>query len=291
MKYYVEYPITLDCRLGCHYCFHADHRKECILGGPQFEAWKYARWRDTHLRDAKDIIIHFHGGEPSTPLNVALIERVVPHLTIERVDMLTNGLGKDAEYDRLLALPVKWNRVGFTYHRPMIGTDPKRTAIYHRNLMRFRDAGIQVFAKELLFVEFRESIRRAKKHWEKMGIPFKVQDYKGSLRGEDFTDFSQYTKSDMALIDAEYKHPATGECACRAGYKPVLIRGGWQDGDVVGCWIDPCVVGNIHDNTYSPGYRVVIDPAKGKTDVQGVPKVYRGTFADDRWLDNQKVKN
>lgn len=286
MKYYVQYPIHLDCPLRCPYCFHAEHMRNRILGGPQFEAWKYARWRDTHLRDAEEIVLHFHGGEPSTALNVRLIESVAPSLRDERLDMLTNGLGADEAYDALYALPVKLARIGFTYHRKVIGENEEATKRFIRQVQRACDKHLPVYVKELLFLDKREEILRARDAWEALRVPFFIQDYKGQERGEDFSEFAKYTVEDMKLLTPEYVHSGT-ECSCIPGHRNVIIRGGWQDGDVLACWIDPVVVGNIHENTYTPGARVVPHADTGKLKVEGVPAVYRGTYSNDRYYENE----
>jgi len=47
-----------------------------------------------------------------------------------------------------------------------------------------------------------------------------------------------------------------------------LIRGGWHDGDVLACFEDPKVVGNIQENWYNPGYHIYKDVRRGKMDVR-----------------------
>jgi transposase-like protein len=57
-----------------------------------------------------------------------------------------------------------------------------------------------------------------------------------------------------------------------------------MDGSILACFEDPVVVGEIQDNTYNGNYRAYKDPQKGKIEVIGVPKVYKGTFERDLYV-------
>lgn len=286
MKYYLQYPIFIDCNLRCEYCFHALEYSKGDIGGPGFTVKQYLTWRNTHLADAEEIVMHLHGGEPSTPLNAAYIEALLRMATRERVDLLTNGLGNWSEYKRLFQRPERYRRVGLTFHRRVIADDKVQLVKFQENAKRIQDTGIPVYIKEMLFADQRDEILMARDMWNALGFDFKVQDFKGNVRGEDFTEYSQYTRDDMEnLIDSEYVHTGL-ECACLPGHKNVIIRGGWQSGDVLACWIDPTVVGNIQENTYNPGYRIVLKPDEGRLDVEGVEKLYRGTYGRDRYYES-----
>lgn len=287
MRYYVQHPIYLDCSLRCGYCFHSKEFGLGDLGGPGHTIEQYIRWRDTHLVDAEDIIMHLHGGEPSTPLNVAYICRLLHQATVERIDILTNGLGEWDNYHRLLQFADRFHRIGCTYHRKQMGKSKHLRARFEDTVFRLRDAGVPLYVKELLFTDMRDEIVEAKKYWQSRGIEFKVQDFKGSVRGEDFSEFERYTSADIDMVDEEYVH--TGRtCCCVKGYKNVIIRGGWMAGDVLACWIDPTVIGNIQQNTFNPNYRIVLKEKEGRLDVEGVPKLYRGTYGRDRFYEAKK---
>jgi hypothetical protein len=234
--------------------------------------------------------MHLHGGEPSTPLNTRYLERLLPELGPERIDILTNGLGDADAYKRIIGAARQVHRVGFTYHRRMIGVDGVATEKFLSNVLRVRDMGALVYVKELLFLDLKAQTLEAQAWWKAEGIEFKIQDFKGTVRGEDFAELTRYTAADMALLSPEYVHEGA-ECACLRGYKNVIIRGGWRSGDVLACWIDPCVVGNIGDCTYNPSARVTLDRAKGTVVVTGVPQVYRGTYARDRYYEDKKARD
>ena len=295
MKYFIQYPVYLVCNLRCPYCFHL---KELTTGkssgddpvgqgGPNFTIDEYITWRDTHLKDADEIVIHFHGGEPTMEINISYVEEFLKKSSIEKVDVLTNGLGSDLSYSRLIALKDRLFRVGFTYHRTVIGDDSGLRKRYINNVLRLRDAGIPIYVKEMLMVDHRAAIKANKRFWEMMNVSVKIQDFKGYIRGEDFTELQRYTEADIGLLDKEYLKKTV--CACLPGYRQIMIRGGWMAGDILGCWVDPVVVGNIKDNTYNPNYKVELEQIPGgKQVVTGVPKIYKGTYEGDRYYDNLK---
>jgi len=288
MRYYVQYPIFFDCNLRCNYCFHTHEYIEGNYGGPGFTMQEYVDWRDTHLVDAEEIVMHLHGGEPSTTLNSAYVQALLRTATVERVDLLTNGLGERDAYERLLQDPARYKRVGLTFHRKMIVNNHDLLRRFEETAEWVRDQGVPVYIKELLFTDQREEIEMARAMWTARGFDFKVQDFKGNVRGEDFTEFTRYTQHDMDhVIDQEYVHTGR-ECGCLPDHKNVIIRGGWMAGDVLACWIDPTVVGSIQENTYDPGYRITLKPEEGRLDVEGVTKKYRGTYGRDRYYESLK---
>jgi hypothetical protein len=87
------------------------------------------------------------------------------------------------------------------------------------------------------------------------------------------------------MIDNEYKHPIDS-CACLKGYRNLHIRGYDmkdvypQGGDVIACWHDPSVIGNIKEDWYLPNFRI-IKRHNRVIEVIGVPKTYRGTNKKD----------
>ena len=279
-KIFLAYPISFDCNLHCYYCFHEEH----FLNGYEqkriFTIPQYITFRDTHLSDATEIIVHFHGGETFMETNVNTICAFLRATTMEKADLLTNGIQDRSNYEKIIQHKDRIHRVGFTFHRKIIAGVPSLVKRYEENVLYLHSQGIPVYVKELLFVDLREDIKEAKKYWTDKGISFKVQDFKGCDRGRSHEEFKKYEPEDYLLIDAEYKHG--GEyCTCMKGYKSVLIRGGWMDGSVLACFEDPVIVGSLLDNTYNGNYRVYKDHQKGRMDVTGVPKVYKGTWERD----------
>jgi hypothetical protein len=278
VNYYIQYPIYIDCQLRCPYCFHAERFKHNLLDGPNFEWEKYIKWRNTHIGNADDIIMHFHGGEPSTDLNQRLLKMIMPKFDKEKFDFLSNGLGDD--YGFIKEHKDRIHRVGFTYHRKVIKDNKELQRKFINNVCSLKDFGLNVYVKELLFTDLRNEIAIDRHGWGELGVPHKIQDFKGYAKGEDFSEFTKYTPQDIAVIDTEYKHDPP-ICECMRGYKTVIIRGGWQGGDILGCWIDPVIVGSIHHNTYNPNYTAEITPHKG-LEIVGVEKNYAGTYIRDR---------
>jgi hypothetical protein len=289
MKYFVEYPCLYICGLQCGYCFHkADQFDKNDPGHNLFTVQDWVRFRETHLKGAEEILLHFHGGEPFYGENVAYIENFLSESSVERIDILTNGLGSEADYVRILsAYKDRIHRVGFTYHRKM-NVD---AALFESNVLAVRALGISVYVKELLFVDERDAIHANKKYWEDKGISFKIQDFRGWDRGRSFEENNKYTLDDMKSVDAEYLQNDPFTCSCRPGYKMFRIRGGnlsWQhSGDVIACWCDPKVIGNIQDNEFCPEYEIkriqgiIVVECSGDTG-------YRGTFDRDQYFPGMK---
>lgn len=290
MKYYVEFPIKVDCNLECPYCFHSgrttDEYKAKLASGEYstdrgFTIAQWNQWRDLHLGNATEIIVHFAGGEPFHPANVPLWTEFLESTSVERFDMLSNGLGNRQDYALLLKYRERLDRIGLTYHRKVIHGNQALVERYHSTVEFLHHAGLPVYVKELLFVDEREAIKANRAYWEGKGIPFKIQDFKGWDRGFSGEEWAKYTPEDEALISEEYKHVGR-YCSCRAKYRSFVIRGHeWMNGDVLACWRDPKVIGNIGDMTFNPAYKILKDHEAGRMEVLGVPAVYKGTYARD----------
>jgi pyruvate-formate lyase-activating enzyme len=280
MRYYIAYPISFDCNLKCSYCFHAEHHQTNFAMKRTFSVDDYKRWRDTHLKDAEEIIVHFHGGEPLLDTTIGTIKALLNSTTMEKADLLTNGIQNIKNYAQLIPYKDRIHRIGFTWHRKVIGNVDYLYERFKKNLMLLHNAGINVYAKELLFVEFREEIREAKRYWKSLNIPFKIQDFKGEKRGRDFEEWAKYNALDWYLVDAEYKRGGEN-CSCFKGYKNVLIRGGWNDGDILACFEDPVVVGSIQKNEFHSNFQIYKDFKAGHITVLGVDTKYKGTRERD----------
>jgi len=280
-KYYIEFPILFDCDLRCFYCFHKDYFQTFYSEKRAFSVRDYCDFRDRFFSDAEEIIVHMHGGEPFLNTNSNLIVNFIRNTRLERIDLLSNGLQDEANYRKLVPYRNRVRRIGFTFHRKMIANIPHLVQLFEENVLRMKNLGFDVYVKELLFVDIKTEILQDREYWVKKGIPFKIQDYKGSDFGKTGSIHEGYTPEETALVDQEYFH--LGDfCSCQKGYKSVLIRGTtWRCGDVLGCWHDPKVVGNIQRREFDPSYRTFIDRQKGRMDVLGVPSVYYGTFDRD----------
>lgn len=283
MKYYVCYPVTYDCNLRCHYCFHVerfesnytDHRQKVTVP-------MYIRWRDKFISDATEIVVNFHGGETFLDNNSNIMKSFMRQTTMEKAELLTNGLCSESNYDKMDEFKDRVYRIGFTYHRRIIDGVPSYRERFKKNVLRLKDKGYQVYIKELLFTDIRDEIIEARKVWrDKYDVQVKIQDFKGYSRGKSQEEFHNYTALDHLYIDSEYRKPGDG-CACLWGYKNVLIRGGWHEGDIIACFEDPKVVGSIQEMWYDPNYKVKKNYKEKRIDVQGLKKViYRGTYERD----------
>jgi pyruvate-formate lyase-activating enzyme len=286
MKYLVCYPILYDCNLRCNYCFHHERFVTNYTHRQQFTIPQYLKFRDTHLVNPEDIIVHFHGGEPFLDTNINIIRAFLRSAKIERADLLTNGIQDRANLDKILEFKDRIHRIGFTYHRKMIQNIPSMVRLFEENVKYMIDQGVPVYVKELLILEYRDLIKEAKRKWKQKGVEFKIQDFKGCDRGKDFSEAKGYTAEDYYLIDAEYKRGGL-TCSCVKNYKNVLICGHTMSGDVVACFEDMKIVGNIQENRWIQNFRIYKDLVNGRIDVQGVPENYKGTW--DRGLYKPKA--
>lgn len=292
MKYFLGFPISFHCNLRCTYCFNSDFYNY-IDNGVGENVWHdkrtfsfddYRRWRDKHLSDATEIIMHLYGGEPFCKQNVEDVFSIIDFVDNEKIDLLSNGTFESGIIDRIVDYKDKIHQIGFTFHRKILSESNALKDMFERNVLSIRDAGIKVYVKELLIKSLREDILQYNRFWKSNRVEFKIQDFKGEDRGLSSEEYSKYTPIDRLLVHHEFKHG--NPCSCRKGYKNLFIRGFdekniWpKGGDVIACWFDPTVVGSIPDDWFDPKY-VISVTSGGKRDVKFVKKIYRGDHERD----------
>jgi len=285
-KVFIQYPIPKICNLRCEYCFH----QEFFQGRPDsvkyattrgFTKDEFKLWMDTHIYPNFDeIVIHAAGGEPFHLTNRMVIEGIFQDIESRvRVDFLTNGLWDRKSLSHIKGHHEKIHRVGFTFHRKTIGKNDELVKRFHYNVLTLAQLGIPVYVKELLFKDKIMDILKAREMWALAGIPFKIQDV------QPLDDSPQdYNFRDLVLIDDEYKHQGH-YCSCWQGWRSISIRGyDIAAGNVVACWLDPKIIGNVADNTLSLDFGVEIESATGRRNVTGGEYSYstEGTFNRDR---------
>jgi len=297
-NFYIGFPISFSCNLRCPYCFNAEYysyidRKEGINKWREqrpFSIEQYKDWRNKYLRST-DIIMHLFGGEPFCYQNIKDVFDILDKMDIEKFDLLSNGIANEDCYLGLKKYASKIHRIGFTYHRNVIEENDALVRKFDNNVMNVSKFISNVYVKELLFKENRGKILEFKEFWKRKGISFKIQDFKGMDRGMSRESYKEYTPVDNFLVDSEYKHYGR-ECSCKAGYQNLFIRGfDMADvypngGDVIACWYDPCVIGNIVENWFNSDYK--INRVSKGIDVTGVPKIYRGTYEKDLYISKEK---
>jgi len=290
MKYRIDFPITKECDLHCYYCFHSDYHKK--IGPYQNKSYdlgftleEWERWRNKFLFKAEEILLNLHGGETFHSKNILLVFNLINHCknSIQTYEFLSNGLSPLENYQQIcIPFKDKIKRIGFTYHREMIDHNEHLKKLFENTVLDVKQMGINVYVKELLMVKHRDEIIKNKNHWNGLGIDFKVQDFKGVDKGFSFEEYSKYTLLDYILIDDEYKHPKNQYCTCLSGYKSFGIRGFDEfSGDVIACWQNPVVVGNIKEMWFNPNFRVDREENSSKRKIIGVPLKYRGTNDKD----------
>jgi len=282
MKYFLCYPVAYDCNLRCHYCFHKERFESNYTDKRKRITFKqYEAWRNKFLSDATEIVVNFHGGEPFLDGNSNIMASFMRQTEMEKPDLLTNGLQKPENYDKMDPFLDRMYRIGFTYHRRIIDGVPAYKKKFEENVLRLQDKGYPVYVKELMFVDLHEETIKNKRYWKEKGVDFKIQDFKGTIRGKSQEEIPKYGPLEYLHISEEYRKPGD-TCACLWGYKNVIIRGGWNEGDVIACFEDPKVVGSIQEMWYDPGYKIVKNRSEGRIDVQGLKEeVYRGTYERD----------
>jgi hypothetical protein len=298
LKYYIGFPISFHCNQRCSYCFNAEFyqyidknigvnkwRDQRPFSLDQFKSWVL-----THLSDS-EIIIHLFGGEPFCSQNVDDVFEIIESLDFVKFDLLSNGIGDLEFYKRLTQYSSRLSRVGFTFHRTVIKSD--LISRFENNVLEVYNAGIPVYVKELLILDQRDGILANKRFWLDKGISFKIQDFKGYDRGFSNEEQFEYKPIDRLLIDSEFKHYGK-TCSCLKGYKNLFVRGFDmadvypKGGDVIACWYDPTVIGNVIDNWFDESY--FVNRTDGKIDVSCKTKLYRGTFEKDLYIPQNIIK-
>jgi MoaA/NifB/PqqE/SkfB family radical SAM enzyme len=290
MKYYIGFPYSQHCNIRCPYCFNKDFLDAVdnndievlkkYRDNRTFTFEQYEDWRDKHLSDGTEFILHLYGGEPFCSKNIDDVIDIISKVKKEKIDILTNGVFNKNALKKLLPFKNKFHRIGFTYHR-MVGINDN---IFERNVLKLHEAGFNVYVKEMLIIDFKQQILNNKTFWKFKNVPFKIQDFKGMIKGYSKEEYKKYTAMDNLLIDNEYKKPAK-TCFCYSGYKNLFIRGFdiadvWEKGgDVIACWHDPTIIGNIIEDWYLPNHRITKNQ-KGYN-IAGVDKLYRGTHNKD----------
>lgn len=287
MKYYIGFPISLHCNLRCSYCFNKEFYQyiDNRIGtnkwrdNRSFTFEDYRKWRDKHLNNATDIIMHLFGGEPFCSQNTEDVFSILDFMDKERIDILSNGICESSIIQRLEKYKYKFHRIGFTYHREFMDNKALQ-AKFEQNVLLVKQMGIPVYVKELLIKKYRDSIIENKRYWLSKGVSVKIQDFKGKDRGISREEYGKYTDLDRLLIDQEYKHDKI--CSCLSGYKNLFIRGFdmmdiWEKGaDVIACWHFPTIIGNIIEDWFNTDYTIVRN-FDGKMFVKGTPLLFRGT--------------
>jgi hypothetical protein len=300
MKYRIDWPIQKDCFLNCPYCFHREYHTNtgCYSNGTRYDRGftmgEWYLWRDKFLTNAEKIVLNLHGGEPFFGTNLDLVQECIQtdinH--IHYYDLLSNGLSPTYNYEQVL-LPVlnRIERITFTYHRSVIQDNLKLTNQFIDTVLFVKSLGVKVFVKELLITKYREEIVKNIMFWKAKDVDVKVADFKGNYLGSSFEEYQNYNFFDHAIIHPEFKHSLSTFCSCMEGYKTLGIYGYDQfGGNVVGCWLDPCVVGNVKDDWFNPNYKVDRNE-KGERNVVGVPKKYLGTRYKDRPIVPEQCKH
>lgn len=292
MKYFIGFPISYHCNLRCDYCFNYEFYNY-IDNGIGKNVWhdkrtfsldEYRTWRNKHLNDATEIIIHLYGGEPFCNQNIEDVFNIIDFVDKEKIDILTNGIFDNSVIDRIITYKNKIHQIGLTFHRKILTKSNDLKSRFERNVISIRNAGINVYVKELLIKKLREDILQYKKFWKSLGVELKIQDFKGNDRGISSEEYKKYDPIDILLIHSDFKKG--NPCYCRKGYKNLFIRGFdekdiWpKGGDVIACWYDQRVIGSIPDDWFDSNYTISVDK-KGRRNVNSSKKIYRGDHYKD----------
>ena len=166
-KFYIGFPISLNCNLRCEYCFHKEFYN-FIDKGIGINKWHsqrtfsledYRQWRDNHLVKATDLVMHLYGGEPFCIQNVDDVFEIINFMDKERIDILTNGIGSIKDMERLRSIKAeKFHRIGFTYHRKIMRDNKILSDRFRENVFLVKSMGFPVYVKELLIKEYRDEI-------------------------------------------------------------------------------------------------------------------------------------
>lgn len=287
---FIQFPIPKICNMEphyCPYCFHQEffQNKENIQPYKDnigFSIEEFDQWMLTHIYpNFSKIVVHCAGGEPFIPSNLDIISELF-RFSYSRVrfDLLTNCMFTGNRIPDWVNLHGgRIHRIGCTFHRKVIGKRKDLCDRFDLNVHKLIDAGVKVYVKELLWKDELLDILRNRNRWIKRGVQFNIQDVQ-SIDGSP----QNYNAHDLAFISDEYKHLGN-YCSCWQGWHSISIRGyDIAAGDVVACWLDPKIIGNVKDNTLSMNFKVEIDESLRRRNVTGGDYNYsdKGTYIRDR---------
>jgi hypothetical protein len=259
VHYYIGYPIYIACDLQCNYCFYKNNNFATgDIGKIGITVNEYKAFRNTHLQDAESILVEFCGGETFHSMNIPVIENFLDNTTDEQIDILTNGIQPEQVYlDFINKYKSRIFRMGFSHHRTMLSG--MQEELFQKNVKAVANTGVNVYVKEILMPGTDTDFSRDD------NISVLVQDFKGYF-DKHFNNFNRpkWSYEKDLLVSGEYKKTVFCECTCKPNRKNILITSKWNDGDIIACWNDQVVVGNIKDNAYNKDYSVVtlIDSTK-----------------------------
>jgi organic radical activating enzyme len=232
---YIACFLTLECNLKCSYCINyyggGNGFRKPVIGG---DKWVVALNR---IVGQKDLPITLQGGEPGLhPDFIRIINNIKKSLSI---DILTNlSFDVDAFINRVdsrrLYRDSPYPSIRVSYH-------PLKTNLEQmiKKVLRMQEAGFSIGIFGILHPKFKNTVLKAQKKCQDLGIDFRTKEFLGKLNGKIFGSY----RYPAALSGVQQK------TSCRTSE---LIIG--PDGSIYRChhdlYHDFPAVGNLLDHDF-----------------------------------------
>ena len=205
---YIAAFLTLRCNLSCEFCLNAfdgdfSRKREEISG----EEWVKAL---NKLEPKKDIPITLSGGEPALHQDfIYIINNLKKELNI---DILTNLYWDEKRFDKFIK-NVDPNRLkrDSPYASIRASYHPSQMDIFKlvKNAKRLQDAGFSVGIWSVLYPSPEQlgKINEAQFVCKNEGIDFRLKEFVGIYKNEEYGNFSKYKNSAF--------QESSKDCLCR----------------------------------------------------------------------------
>jgi MoaA/NifB/PqqE/SkfB family radical SAM enzyme len=243
---YISAFLTMQCNLNCSYCLNALN-KDFRRGGEEISGEEWVKGLN-RIQSRPEVPITFSGGEPSVhPDFIYILNNLRKDLTI---DILTNLYPLPEKHkeklEKFLAKvnPKRLERnapyasIRVSYHPEQM--DPR---LLVENVKRFQNKGFNVGILAVLYPspEQLSAINQMQFRCKEAGIDFRLKEFTGIYKGEEYGDYSKYSASTF--------QKETKDCLCKTS--ELLIA---PNGNVHKCHRDLFAkkfpVGNILDKNF-----------------------------------------
>lgn len=257
--------LTYRCNERCKHCYIDVRSEQTTVGELTESEWLRTVDQLARMGCMKVLVT---GGEPTVhPAFLSVCERIVKRGML--CDVYTNGMDiSDNLFDSLKKLPLNSISVSLysgasTFHDSITGVSGSFEKTFS-NLLRFKNAGFDAYAKVPIFHNHLDDFFAAKKLGAQNGFrvlasTILVPGHSGATRNSMMMDQEEYrrflnleAKPDTSIESAVSLEKLREEPFCQAGQSTLCVS---PSGDVMPCNSFPVVCGNVRQKTLSQIWR------------------------------------